>query len=158
MTPSLHSSAAFILFNFRAMQFNLWLCPCTAGKQKNLCGRRKAYAKHPPFFHNYSCYLSKGQTVHKRFKSNSFLSNWHLPLYFSNYAISTWYIFIWHAHKRIPFLCRNKNAFCVTQTFCWLKSTLIERKLSQSDLWESETFVVLASITNFYPVASQINK
>lgn len=67
------------------------------------------------FFHNYSCYLSKGQTVHKRFKSNSFFSNWHLPLYFSNYAISTWYIFIWHAHKKVAFLHSNKNGFlCVT--------------------------------------------
>lgn len=38
-------------------------------------------------------------------------SNWHLPLYFSNYAISIWYIFIWRAHKKILFLRHNKNMF-----------------------------------------------
>lgn len=64
--------------------------------------------------------------------------------------------FLYDMHTRRYHFCIGiKMFFCVTQTFCWLKSTLIERKLSQSSwlvgIW---SFVVLESITNFYPLAS----
>lgn len=68
--------------------------------------------------------------------------------------------FLYDMHTRRYHFCIGiKMFFCVTQTFCWLKSTLIERKLSQSlwlvGIW---SFVVLESITNFYPLASPKKK
>lgn len=92
-----------------------------AGKHyTGLCGKSKVHAKHSPVFHNYSSCLSKGQTVHRRCRSNALSSNWHLTLYFSSYALSIWYIFIWHVHKKIKRHC------CEPPIFCCLRNTLRE--------------------------------
>lgn len=98
----------------------------SAGKHyTGLCGKRKVYAKHAPVFHNYSSCLSKGQTVQRRCRSNALFSNWHLTLYFCNYALSIWYIFIWHVHKKI------RRHFCELPIFCCLE-TFWERRLKQT--------------------------